>query len=490
MHRFAVLLAVFWLVPQFALAQDSIRKSVVKIHSKLRAPDVLRPWMKQPARSASGTGAIIDGKRILTNAHVVLYASQILVQADGSTERVRAEVEAIAPGADLAVLKLKDESLFEGRPPLELAEGLPTMKDTVNAYGFPIGGQQLSVTEGIISRVEFVGYRYGVSGLRIQVDAALNSGNSGGPAMSGGKIVGLVFSRITSADNIGYLIPADEIRMFLDDIKDGQYKGKPRLTAQLQTVENAALRSKLKLTGEMGGMMVTSTRAKNKSCPLKAWDVITHVGDQAIDKQGKIPVGSELRLSFQYLIAKLTRDGKLPVTVVRDGKPMKMEVPVKYGNDLLIPYLKGSYPRHFIVGPMVFSTPSQELIGGLPSRYRDAFAVRRSPLISRRFEDRKTPDEELVLIASHFPDPLVEGYDNQVLAVVDQVNDVEIKSLAGLVKAIRKAEGKYIVFKFAGAYEMMVFDRQELIDSTEQILEDEGIRYQMSPDLSKMWNEE
>ncbi len=490
MQRFAIVLALFWLVPHFASAQDPIRKSVVKIHSKMRTPDVLRPWTKQPARDAGGTGAIIAGNRILTNAHVVLYASRILVQADQSTERVQADVVAIAPGADLAILKLRDESLFEGRPPLELADALPKMKDTVNAYGFPIGGQQLSVTEGIVSRVEYAAYRYGVAGLRIQVDAALNPGNSGGPAIADGKVVGLVFSRIVAADNIGYLIPAEEIRTFLDDIKDGQYQGKPRLTAQLQTVENRALRSKLKLSGEVGGMMITDPRAKDDSYPLKVWDVISQVGDQAIDKQGKISVGSELRFSFQYLIPKLVKDGKVPMTVIRDGKPVKLEVPVTYGSDLLIPYLKGSYPRHFIVGPMVFTTPSQELITGLGTRFRDGFAARKSPLISRRFDDAKTPGEELVVLGPRFPEPIAEGYDDQVLAVVSHVNDVKIQNLSGLVKAIRQAEGKFIVFKFAGAYETMIFDRQELIDSTEEILDSEGIRYQMAPDLRKIWDEE
>ena len=105
MHRFAMLLAVLWLAPHFALAQDPIRSSVVKIHSKLQTPDLLKPWTRQSARDISGSGAIIDGNRILTNAHVVLYSRQVLVQADRSTDRIPADVEMIAPGMDLAILK-------------------------------------------------------------------------------------------------------------------------------------------------------------------------------------------------------------------------------------------------------------------------------------------------------------------------------------------------------------------------------------------------
>ena len=177
----------------------------------------------------------------------MLYASRILVQANQSTERVPATVEAIAPGIDLAILKLSDEALFDYPPAAAVGRGPAQVKNTVNAYGFPIGGEQLSVTEGIISRVEYVPYADTEVGMRIQVDAALNPGNSGGPAIANGKIVGLVFSIIANADNIGYLIPVDEIRMFLNDVQDGKYEGKPKLLDTVQTVENKALRDKLGL---------------------------------------------------------------------------------------------------------------------------------------------------------------------------------------------------------------------------------------------------
>lgn len=132
-------------------AADPLRDSVVKIHVTQRLPDFVRPWTKSNPRQISGSGVILDGKRILTNGHVVMYATRILVQANESTERIPATVVAVAPGMDLALLKLSDESLFDTRPPLQVAEGFPRIKDTVNAYGYPMGGEQLSVTEGIIS---------------------------------------------------------------------------------------------------------------------------------------------------------------------------------------------------------------------------------------------------------------------------------------------------------------------------------------------------
>ena len=482
-----VSLTVF--LPQITTAQDTIRDSVVKIHCQQRLPDFVRPWMKRNTRDLTGSGVIIEGNRILTNAHVVLYASRVLVQPYQSTERIPATVEAIAPGIDLAVLKLSDETLFGTHPPLPLDDGLPKVKDTVNAYGYPEGGDQLSVTEGIISRIEYVSYSQGEYGLRIQVDAPVNRGNSGGPAIADGKIIGLVFSMIESANNIGYLIPAEEIRMFLDDIADGKFEGKPKLHDNLQTVENKALREKLGLEPGTGGLMV-HPYSSDESYPLKQWDVITHIGQQAIDNHGDIAVGEELRLSFRYLLPKLVKDGTIDLTVWRSGQSVPVKVPLDYGNELLIPYLSGSYPSYFICGPLVLTTASQELVALLLAQERAmaTLASRQNPLVGRWFDRKSSPDEQLVLLVPQsIPSPLLEGYDNQLFGVVTQVNDVPIKNLAHLVETIRKAEGQFIVFKLGGAYETLVFDRQELLDATEKILEDESIRLQMSDGLQQVW---
>src|SRR5271156_6999977 len=106
-------------------AQESkIRESVVKISATMRYPDVTHPWTKHSPQEASGTGVVIDGKRILTNAHVVLYASQLFVESYQSSEKLVASVESVSPGMDLAVLKLEDESFFDKRPPLARTETL------------------------------------------------------------------------------------------------------------------------------------------------------------------------------------------------------------------------------------------------------------------------------------------------------------------------------------------------------------------------------
>jgi S1-C subfamily serine protease len=232
----------------------NVENAVVKVFSTLRYPDPFKPWTKQAPSEISGSGVVIEGQRILTNAHVVLYSSQVQIQANQAGDKISATVVAVAPGIDLAVLKLDDESFFKTHAPIHRAAALPDIKDPVLAYGFPTGGNALSITKGIISRIEFVPYNYPVSGLRIQIDAAINPGNSGGPAIAADKMIGLAFSHLDHAQNIGYIIPNEEIDLFLKDIADGHYDGKPAMLDELQTLENPALRAFLKVDKSVEGI--------------------------------------------------------------------------------------------------------------------------------------------------------------------------------------------------------------------------------------------
>src|SRR6202041_1719628 len=248
----------------------ALENSVVKIFSTMRYPDPYKPWTKQAPSEATASGVVIEGKRILTNAHAVLYASQVQIQANAAGDKVSATVLAIAPGIDLAVLQLDDPSFFDTHPPVARAGKLPQIKDAVLAYGFPTGGSSLSITKGIVSRIEFASYNYPVSGLRIQIDAAINPGNSGGPAIAGDKMVGLCFLRAGGdTQNIGYIIPNEEVDLFLQDIADGHYHGKPALHDELQTLENPALRDNLKLDNRVEGTVVNRPDNSAASNPLK-----------------------------------------------------------------------------------------------------------------------------------------------------------------------------------------------------------------------------
>ncbi len=427
-------------------AQESkIRESVVKISATMRYPDMTHPWAKHSPQEASGTGVVIDGKRILTNAHVVLYASQLFVESYQSSDKLPAKVEAVSPGIDLAVIRLEDEAFFDKRAPVVRTEALPEIKETVLVYGYPQGGSTLSVTKGIVSRIEFVGYGEATSGVRVQVDAPINPGNSGGPALIDGKMIGLIFSKLTQADNIGYIIPSEEIDLFLKDVADGTYDGKPAIHESLQTLENDALRSFLKIDKKAQGMVVHSTDPADSKDPLKPFDLLTKIDDQPIDNVGMVKIKDNLRLKFQYLIQKVVKDGKVPLTVLRKGESLKIDLPAKTKYPTLIASLKGKYPTYFIYGPLVFSPVTNEFASALDrtGRVYALLASIGSPLALRRGDLPKFEGEELVVIASPMlPHRIGKGYDNPFSKIIKEVNGVRIKNLRHLVEIMRGLEGE------------------------------------------------
>ena len=473
-------------------APSIVENSVVKIFATSRYPDPYKPWTKQAPQEATGSGVVIEGKRILTNAHVALYASQLQVQANQSGDKLAATLEFIAPGIDLAILKLEDETFFDTHPPLPRAQKLPGVKDSVMVYGFPTGGTSLSITKGIVSRIEFAGYNYPVSGLRIQIDAAINPGNSGGPALAGEEMIGLAFSRLGGADNIGYIIPNEEVELFLADIADGRYDGKPAMYDSLQTFENPALRTWLKLPKTVEGIIVQQADTNDPAYPLKPWDVITRINDTAVDNEGMVKVDGNVRVRFQYLIQKKTSHGTVPLTIVRSGQEKSIELPVSPIRPMLIADLIGDYPTYFIYGPLVFSPATAQFLGPISGNARalSTLSALASPLVTRRGDKPAFAGEQLVVVSSpFFPHRLSKGYGNPVSRVIGKVNGTTIKNLPHLVTLLRDSKDEFIVIEFAGlGGESLVFSRKEMVAATEEILNDNGVRAQGSPDVLEVWN--
>lgn len=485
----AVLLGVM-LPGSVAMAASEVEKSVVKLNVTKREPDYFRPWTKASPSKVSGSGAVIAGSRILTNAHVVMYASEVFVQLREGGDQHTAKVVAVAPGMDLAVVELEDPSVLADVKPLDLADELPEPKSQVTVYGYPTGGEDLSITDGIVSRIEFTSYNLGASGVRIQVDAALNPGNSGGPAIQDGKIIGLVFSGIREADNIGYLIPTEEIQTFLSDASDGRYEGKPSMFEGYQTAENDAVRAFLKMSDKTTGVIVAEP-LEDEDNPLKPWDVITHVGPHSIDNQGYVAVRDGLRLKFMYYVQKLASEGMIELTVLRNGETQVVRVPVEPDRDLLVPPLKDQYPEYFIYGPLTFSAATLEYVRGLGGTGLGMLLALDSPLLTRLNDAPAESGEQLVIIATRlFPHPITKGYDNRPLGVIRSVNGTEVKNLRHLAEILRDCKDEYVKFEMADRSESLVFKNDELKASTEQILTDEGIRYQASESLRDVWKDD
>jgi hypothetical protein len=350
-------------------------------------------------------------------------------------------------------------------------------------YGYPIGGTGLSVTKGIVSRIGFGRCEGGTWGLRLQVDAAINPGNSGGPALVDGKMVGLVSSRLVGTQGISFILPNEEIDAFLDDIKDGRYDGKPQLSGEYQSLENEALRARLGLGRDAGGIMFRRPDP-GAGCPLREFDVLTRIGDRSIDREGMVPVRDGHRLPFFYLVPRLDRRGTVPVRLWRDGRSLELALPVERDDNALIRNLDGRDPAFFLIGPLVFSAAASDAVEAY-FQLNPSLMGRNSPSLTRAVDHVRFAGEELVVVtAPLLPHRVARGYRDPIGQVVASINGVPIRNLRHLVEVLRDARDEYVIFRFAedGA-ETLVFRREELEAATAEVMSENGIPRRGTPDL-------
>ena len=136
-----ILVVLFIKGPCFAKQREGndVRKAIVQIHTVSSEPSYYSPWKLGDPENSTGSGCVIRGERILTNAHVVSNQKFIQVQQYGDSKRYNARVLYVSHEADLALLTVADKSFFYQIDPLDLGT-LPETLQEVMVYGFPIGG--------------------------------------------------------------------------------------------------------------------------------------------------------------------------------------------------------------------------------------------------------------------------------------------------------------------------------------------------------------
>ena len=204
-----------------------------------------------------------------------------------------------------------------------------------------------------------------------------------------------------------------------------------------------------------------------------------------------IKFGRDLRLNFTYLVQRSTRQGKLPLTLVRSGKTVNVQLDVSAQRPMLIPDMAGEYPPYFIYGPLVFTQATSQLLSLISGNANamNMLSFIGSPLITMRGAEPDAEHEELVVISSpNFPHKISKGYSNLSGAVVSSVNGVKIRSLAQMVAVLRDLQDPFVTFEFdSRSGEAVVFVRSEVAAATDEILNDNDVRAQGSPDTLKIW---
>ncbi|MGA7724320.1 MAG: trypsin-like peptidase domain-containing protein [Opitutaceae bacterium] len=470
---------------------DPVTNVVVKVSTTVVAPNFFRPWTRQQPRARSGSGWLLGGSRVITSAHLVLYANQVLVQANESGDKISASVVAVAPDLDLAVLKLDEKSPMDNPATVPSSAVLPDIKDSVSVYGFPDEGSNVSISTATVARIDYGTYGHRYTGLHLWLHPSANEGLSGGPVVYKNMILGVACCLKNGEATSSFIVPCEEVNEFLGSITPSGYPGKPVVSQGFQHISNPALRSFLKLDPAVHGMLVGEAEPAPDAVPFRDWDVVTQVGGEPVDDEGMVRVGS-LRIGATYMVQRAVKNGTVPYRVLRDGVEVPLEVPAVANRPMLIRDLETAPPPYFILGPVVFSTASRQLLSAVDTipRLESLLAYRGSPLVKRRLDRPSFQGEELVVISSpFFPHKLAEGYSDPSLCVVKAVNGIAVKNLLHVVQILRDSKDEFVVIEFGDRYcEDVVFPRAAMVAATESILNDNDVRSQGSGDAMAVWN--
>ena len=305
---------------------EKISKSVVSIVTSTK---ITNYFGQSYDSSAAGTGVIVskDGY-ILTNKHVINGATKVTVVLDDGTIYEDVEVVTTDPLNDIAFLKVKDVSDL---PAATLGDSKTiSVGQQVIAIGNALGQYQNTVTSGIISGTgrsvtasDESGYNTETLSDMIQTDAAINSGNSGGPLVNAaGEVIGINTATSTSAENMGFAIPISSVKGMLAQLVENGKAERTYLGVYMVEITPEVAKA-YNLPVSAGAYLYSSSSytaiAKNSPAAkagLKEKDIITKVNGIEVGASG----------SLANLIGEYKPGDTVQLTVIRDSKEIAVNV--------------------------------------------------------------------------------------------------------------------------------------------------------------------
>jgi S1-C subfamily serine protease len=458
---------------------EVIQKSVVRLVNYAQRGDWFTPWEVTQVAERSASGFVVEGGAILTNAHVVSDSRLLLVFLDRDPNPYPASVVHVAHDCDLALVRPRQASLLATIPPLPIG-GLPRLGSVVDTFGYPTGGAQISITRGVVSRIDDQVYLHsGIdSHLTVQTDAAINPGNSGGPVLQDGRVVGVAFQAAQDLENVGYMIPTEIVRRFLRDIADGRYDGYPDLGIRTSGMANPAAQRKAGMAEGETGVRVDAIDPKSSSDGLlREGDIILKVDGRPVGNDGTVEDG-DLRIPFGLLADRRQAGEPVTLRVLRQGRRTDVPVPLTiYPAHRVHANAYDVLPRYYVYAGLVFVPLQTETLKTFGEKW---FAQADKLLLDALYEEPlRRPALRLrdrVVLLRRLDHPVnadMAWYRN---SVVEQVNGRPIDRLEDLIAAIESNQGDFQVIELAHLKRLCVLDRKAADEANGEILRQYGIK--------------
>lgn len=432
-----------------AIAKDT----VVRIIAQQAEPNLLEPYRTPNQKAGVGTGFFISDKgEIVTNHHVIDGAQAIWIKIP-SLGKIIIDVELVGtcPERDLALLRITEESLKQIHTVLSSISylkignsDLVKRADEILALGYPLGTTQVSLksTSGVVSGPEHISGRN-----LIQISAPINPGSSGGPAVNAsGQVIGIACSGIMGAQNVGYVIPSNELKMVLNDLRACEKAPNKILRRPfLGVLYNNGSTELAEFLGSPndGGCYVVDVYKGSllAQAGIQPGDMIYEINNHKIDMFGDITVPwSEDRISIIDYIARLEIGQDISVSVYRKGQKKIFKFKFVFSDLLPIHKIFPGYDAidYEIYGGILFQ---QLTINHLP------ILINEAPGLAKylEFENQVKP----ALIVTHVI-PNSQTQRLQVLvhegSIIEEVNGKPVGTLEEL-RTILKEESKFTTFK-------------------------------------------
>ena len=282
--------------------------------------DWKEPFNTKKGYESIGSGFFIDKEgHILTNYHVVSDSIKVNIQLPKyGNETYDCDIISVFPKIDVALLKVKN---YKNKDYLELGDSdLIKKGDLSLVLGYPLGLDKLKMTSGIVS-----GYQDG----DIQTDSPINSGNSGGPLLNkNNKVIGINYAAYDDAQNIGFAIPINYVKIVLEDMKKTKIINYPVLGANFNNSNKTLF--VLNNNKECNQGFYISNIFENGpfyNAGIKVGDILCSFDNKKVDNFGEIFLKKNNSKFFigDYLNFKKIGD-KIPLKILRNNKIINKQI--------------------------------------------------------------------------------------------------------------------------------------------------------------------
>ena len=398
-----------------------IYNSIIRIISYNIDYDYFNPPNIINDEQTIGTGFFIKPKIILTCAHVVENAKTLYYTIPTiSDKKYKLKILGLAPDIDIAILLSID---YESPHILSLTNSDNIkLEDSIITIGFPLGQDKIKITKGIISGVQFS---------NIQIDSAINGGNSGGPLILNNKVIGIVSSKVENASGVGYAIPSNLLYIFDRKKQSSIIYNSCNFYAKFSNTPNNYIKI---INNDVVKSGYTLSYIADYS-PLKKFnidigDVIFEFDNKQINNFGEINI-NQFKYNLLDYIQRLNIDNEYMIKYFSKNNQSINTIIIKFSNQNMMG-IKKIIPiidklDYINIGGLILTPLTQNIIVNNPTKFR-YFYKYNNVLISR------------VIVVNILPNSYFNISENinkcDIISKINNINIYTIDDIKNILKNI------------------------------------------------------